>query len=193
MVTPEWPPTTVTMVSAGSVDFTVARNREARTTSRVVIPYSFAGLYLPAFLRTSATIGTVEFTGSIEPGEHANCVYLSLMRLTGDDEDVSVGSVVGNGLGQVADNGGVRVEQIITGHSRLSGDTSRDNNNLDILEGLSEFILGIPDDVAGGVDVTDISGNTGSTSDIVEAQGGDERVRLEEQRQRLANTTYTEN
>jgi len=35
----------------------------ARTTSRVVTPKSFLGLYTPCFLRTSAAMGTVEFTG----------------------------------------------------------------------------------------------------------------------------------
>jgi hypothetical protein len=35
----------------------------ARHTSRVVTPKSFLGLYFPAFLRTSAAIGTVELTG----------------------------------------------------------------------------------------------------------------------------------
>lgn len=38
MVTPECPPTTGTLVSAGEVPARVERKAEARTTSRVVIP-----------------------------------------------------------------------------------------------------------------------------------------------------------
>ena len=63
IVTPEWPPTTVTGVFAGSVPAIPARKREARTTSRVVIPNSLRGLKVPAFSRTEATMGTVELTG----------------------------------------------------------------------------------------------------------------------------------
>src|SRR6185369_16633184 len=37
--------------------------REARTTSRVVTPKSFLGLYTPARRKTSAQMGTVELTG----------------------------------------------------------------------------------------------------------------------------------
>lgn len=36
---------------------------EARTTSRVVTPNNFLGSKTPAFLRTSAKMGTVELTG----------------------------------------------------------------------------------------------------------------------------------
>jgi hypothetical protein len=64
--------------------------------------------------------------------------------------------VLSGGLGQVADNGGVGVEQIcprqrgtamplgtashtITGHSGLAGNTSGDNDDLSALEGLGEL------------------------------------------------------
>ena len=63
MVGPEWPPTTVTPVSEGGAPVISERNFAARTTSRVVTPKRRFGLNTPAFLRVSATIGTVEFTG----------------------------------------------------------------------------------------------------------------------------------
>jgi hypothetical protein len=42
---------------------TSARKVEARTMSRVVTPKRRFGSYTECFLRTSATMGTVEFTG----------------------------------------------------------------------------------------------------------------------------------
>lgn len=44
MVTPEWPPMTVTSSFAGSVSLISEMKREARTTSRVVTPKRRLGL-----------------------------------------------------------------------------------------------------------------------------------------------------
>lgn len=60
---PACPPITVTSTSFGSHPWLFATKVLARQTSRVVTPASFLGLYTPAFLRTSAAIGTVELTG----------------------------------------------------------------------------------------------------------------------------------
>ncbi len=62
-MTPEWPPTTVTLEVSGLVPLTCETKVAARTTSRVVTPNSRLGSKTPAFLKTSATMGTVEFTG----------------------------------------------------------------------------------------------------------------------------------
>lgn len=43
--------------------------------------------------------------------------------------------------------------------------------------------------LAGSVDVADISSNTRSTTDIVEAEGGDELVLLEEEGEGLSDTS----
>ena len=63
MVTPEWPPTTGTSVDSGLELAMPDRKVAARVTSSVVTPNRRLGSYTPAFLKTSATIGTVEFTG----------------------------------------------------------------------------------------------------------------------------------
>jgi hypothetical protein len=42
---------------------------------------------------------------------------------------------------------------------------------------------------SGGVDVADISGDTGSTPNIVKAQRSDQRIGLEQERQGLSDTT----
>lgn len=48
---------------------------------------------------------------------------------------------------------------------------------------------GVTTHLAGGVNVADIGCDTRRTTDIVEAQGGDEFVLFEEQRERLANAS----
>lgn len=80
----------------------------------------------------------------------------------GDDEDVGVGGRLGGGLGQVADDGGVGVEEVITGHAWLAGNTSGDQDDLGILKGGGEAGGGglVAGDVGASVDVGDISGDT---------------------------------
>ena len=56
----------------------------------------------------------------------------------GDDEDVGLGGVLSGGLGEVANDRGVSVEEVITGHARLARDTSGDDNDLSALEGLGK-------------------------------------------------------
>ena len=56
----------------------------------------------------------------------------------GDDEDVGLGGVLSGGLDEVADDGGIGVEQVVTGHAGLAGDTSGDEDDLGALEGLGE-------------------------------------------------------
>jgi hypothetical protein len=90
-------------------------------------------------------------------------------------------------------------------HTGLPGNTSGDDNDLGTLEGGGEAIMNNetrhehsnpkPDSyirsphslsllvslgLSGSVDVADISGNTGSTPDIVKAQSSDQRVGLEQ-------------
>lgn len=52
--------------------------------------------------------------------------------------------------------------QTITGHSRFSGDSSRDDHNLCTLEGVLETIVGwfIASDLGFGINVTNIGSNT---------------------------------
>jgi hypothetical protein len=87
----------------------------------------------------------------------------------GDDQDVSLGGGLSGGLGEVADDGGVGVEEVITGHAGLTGNTSGDQNDLGVLEAVTETagIGVVTSDSAVGVDVAEISGDTCQESDIV--------------------------
>jgi hypothetical protein len=86
MVCPEWPPMTG-MVSLEGFDSPVmlATKVSARTTSRVVTPKSFLASNTPAAFRTSAAMGTVEFTGLEMTKTNAlgqNCATPSMRPLT---------------------------------------------------------------------------------------------------------------
>lgn len=69
----------------------------------------------------------------------------------GDDEDGGLGAVVGDALGEVSDDRGVRVEEVVSGHSGLSGNTSGDDNDLSTGEGALEVLLGESLDLEGRI------------------------------------------
>jgi hypothetical protein len=90
-------------------------------------------------------------------------------------------------------------------HTGLPGDTGGDDDNLSASQSLldtitsahvprnptknnSLILLETLDDRV-GVDVRDVGSDSGSTSDIVERQAGDQGVGLEEQRHGLTDTT----
>jgi len=109
----------------------------------------------------------------------------------GDNKDVGVRAGVGASSGQVADDGGVGVEEVVTGHSRLAGNTGGDENDLSASQALLEVLVAlvVALDSALGVDVADISGDTGCATDIVESELSNSGVELEEEGERLTNTT----
>lgn len=60
MVTPEWPPTTGTLVLAGRVPAKVERNEDDRTTSRVVTPNNLRAFSTSACKDMDAPLGVVD-------------------------------------------------------------------------------------------------------------------------------------
>ena len=91
----------------------------------------------------------------------------------GDDQDVGVGGSLSGGLGEVADNGGVGVEEVITGHTGLAGNTGGDQDDLSILKSISEAsLIGVvAGDGAVGVDVAQIGSDTCSHAVRKEFEG----------------------
>lgn len=80
----------------------------------------------------------------------------------GDDQDVGIGGSLGGGLGEVADDGGVGVEQVVTGHTGLARNTGGDEDDLRALKSVAQAIgIGlVAGDSAVGVDVAQISSDT---------------------------------
>lgn len=80
----------------------------------------------------------------------------------GDDQDVGLGGGLSGSLGKVTDDGGVGVEEVITGHTGLAGNTSGDKDDLGALEAVTEAgsIGVVASDGAVGVDVAEISSDT---------------------------------
>jgi len=109
----------------------------------------------------------------------------------GDNENVGVGARLGASSSQIADDGGIGVEEVVTGHSRLAGNTSGDENNLGASQALLEVLVALVVTLDGalGVDVANIGGDTGCATDIVESELGNSGVKLEEEGERLADTT----
>lgn len=79
----------------------------------------------------------------------------------------------------------------ITGHSRLAGDTSWDQDDLRVSESILEARRSrvVASDGAVGVDVAQISSDTRATADIVEGELGHSGVELHQQGERLANAS----
>lgn len=80
----------------------------------------------------------------------------------GNDEGLGLGGGLGNSLGEVANDGSVGVEEVVTGHAGLAGDTSGDEDDLGILEGGGETLGGrlVAGDLGLGVDVGDVGSDT---------------------------------
>jgi hypothetical protein len=109
----------------------------------------------------------------------------------GDDEHKGVRGVLGDTGDEISDDTSVDLEQIVSGHTGLSGDTGGDNDNVGAGQSVLEtVILGeVASDLSLGGDVGEVSGNTGGVDDIVESKLGHVRREFEEKRKGLANTT----
>jgi hypothetical protein len=109
----------------------------------------------------------------------------------GDDEQVGVGASFGASLSEALDNGGVGIEQVITGHARLAGYTGGNEDNLGASQALLEvgITLVVASNDALCVDVGNIGCNTGGTTDIVKGELGNSWVELEKEREGLTDTS----
>lgn len=56
---------------------------------------------------------------------------------------MGLGCGLGDFLSEVTDNGGVGVEEVITGHAGLAGDTSGDDDDFSAFEGTSEVVCSV--------------------------------------------------
>lgn len=88
--------------------------------------------------------------------------YSGVTHRVGNDQDVGLGGGLSGGLGEVADDGGVGVEEVITGHTGFARNARGDEDDLRALEAVTETggIGIVALDNAVGVDVAEISGNT---------------------------------
>uniref|UniRef100_A0A182FQJ8 Uncharacterized protein n=1 Tax=Anopheles albimanus TaxID=7167 RepID=A0A182FQJ8_ANOAL len=107
-----------------------------------------------------------------------------------DDADEGFRARLGTTRSQIPHDRGVRVEQIVTGHARLAGYTSRNDNDIGALQGLLQ-ILGtiVTGHLRLGLDVRQIRRDAGRVHDVVQRQFRNQRAVLEQQRQRLTDAT----
>lgn len=107
---------------------------------------------------TEKGLGVVDTAGLEDLGADRNG------RVDGvrNDEELGIGSRLSNSLGEIADNGGVGVEEIVTGHAGLTGDTSGDEDDVGALDALGEASSGglITLDGRLGVDMRKVGSDT---------------------------------
>jgi hypothetical protein len=95
-------------------------------------------------------------------------------------------AVLGNGGAEVLNDAGVDVEEVVPGHAGLPRHAGRDDHDVRPLQRLPELVIPHePLHLGRGVDVGDVGGDAGGAGDIVEGEGGDERVQLHEEGERL--------
>jgi len=114
---------------------------------------------------TEQALGVVDAPGLEDLGDDGDGAVDGIR----DDEDVGVWGRLGGCLCEVADDGGVGVEQVVAGHAWLAGDTGGDEDNLGALEGCCQpagcgIVAG---DLALGVDVADVCCNTCDEKSVV--------------------------
>ena len=76
---------------------------------------------------------------------------------------------------------GTHVEQVVTGHARLSRNTGRDNDNLGALKGLLKVLRRVAGALGRGVDVGNVGSHTRGKTHVVQTQVRNKRVLLEQE------------
>jgi hypothetical protein len=112
---------------------------------------------------TEEGLGVVDTTGLEDLGADGD----GGVDGVGNDEQLSLGGGLGDSLGQVTDDGGVSVEQVVTRHAGLAGDAGRDEHDVGALEAGSQARGGrvVALDGGLGVDVGNIGGDAYVLSD----------------------------
>lgn len=107
---------------------------------------------------TKEALGVVDTAGLEDLGDDGD----GGVDRVGDDEDVGLGGGLGGGLGEVTDDGGVGVEEVVARHAGLAGNTGGDQDDLGALEGGGEAGGGglVTLDGGLGVDVGNVGGDT---------------------------------
>jgi hypothetical protein len=106
MVTPECPPTTVTSMSLGSLFLISPRNRDDRTTSRVVTPKSLSsGVYTFQMGDSDPLLLVKDTLLLVDLGPDGD----GRVDRVGNDTNVGIGAVLGTSESQVSHDRGVGV------------------------------------------------------------------------------------
>mmetsp|Transcript_14046 Transcript_14046/g.30414 ORF Transcript_14046/g.30414 Transcript_14046/m.30414 type:complete len:310 (-) Transcript_14046:238-1167(-) len=100
----------------------------------------------------------------------------------GNNVQHSPRAVLAASSNQVPYNASVDLEQIITGHARLPGNTSWNDDKISTPESISQVVLLVALDLSLGVDVADIGSNARSATNIVQRKRCNLLVHLHQQR-----------
>lgn len=107
-----------------------------------------------------------------------------------DDAQHGVWADFGADFGKIADNAGICVEEVVPGHAWFTWHASGNEDDLSILHGMLQLLLARESsDLGLGGDVAEISGHTRSVDHVVKCELRHPGVLLQEQRQRLPNSS----
>ncbi len=96
--------------------------------------------------------------------------------------------ILGSALGKGLDDSSINVEEIIAGHTRLAGHSSRDNNDIGALESRTERVGALVSrDLSWGIDVGEVCGDSRGVDNVIEGELCDEGIHFKEEGERLAN------
>ena len=101
----------------------------------------------------------------------------------GDDTNKRLRTGLSNSRGQIGHNGGVHVEEVISGHARLAGHASWDHNHVAALErALQLGWANVRANLALGLDVAQVRSDSLGVLHIIQRQVVQEWRLLEEER-----------
>jgi len=139
---------TVMFSSSGSVFFNSETNLAALTTSKVVTPNNLQSIPSPETRRNKSNVKISKTEKGIIPFRIIDAHFLENLGADGnsgidgigDDSQEGLGSMFGDTLRQVPDDTGIRVEQIVSGHSWLSGDSGGDQDNIGFIKSMCQAV-----------------------------------------------------
>lgn len=108
----------------------------------------------------------------------------------GDDSDPGVWTVGGAGFGEVGNDGGIGVEEIVSGHTWFPWDTGWDDNQINILQAFTDLVVTFETaDVGWSVAVSEIGSYTWSALDIEQSEVVDIWVSFQKEGKWLTNSS----
>ena len=118
--------------------------------------------------------------------ENRNC----RVHRVANHQNTSLRAGSGASLGEIHSNSSISVEQIITSHTRLSGDSSRDDHNIRTVQNLQKIVLTIVSlHLARSINMGQIHSHTRSTNNIVQREARNQGIHGHQKRHGLADTT----
>ena len=139
---------TVMFSSSGSVFLISETNLAALTTSKVVTPNNLQSIPIPETRRNKSNGKVSKMEKGTIPFRIIDAHFLENLSADGnsrvdgigDDSQERLGSMFRDTLRQVPDDTGIGVEQIVSGHSWLPGDSGGDQDDIGFIKSMCQAV-----------------------------------------------------